>query len=188
MLTFGSGCFVTASRTLPCMYTVFCEGLAAGLSSFRGEIAYFGIFRRIKADTVTFLSHRVIFPEERPKDCTLCGNISRLCGLHIRDLIHEPGRSTCQLSAAHSTAASENDTYDSNPSTSQSNCPSLRLSVLIWPAQFTSETPAAHSSTVRSISRAKSWRCLISAGMTSRIRGEAPGPIASITLWVKRGL
>jgi hypothetical protein len=152
------------------------------------ELAYFGIFRRIKADAIAFLTDRVILPEERPKDCTLCGNIGRLCSFHIRDLVHEPGRSMRQRSAAHSTTASENGTYDSNPSTSQSNCPSLRLSVLIWPAQFTSETPAAHSSTVRSISRAKSWRCLISAGMTSRMRGEAPGPIASITLWVKRGL
>ena len=61
-------------------------------------------------------------------------------------------------SKTHPTWYRENNTHDSNPSTSQSNCPSLRLSVLICPAQFTSETPAAHSSTVRSISRAKSWR------------------------------
>lgn len=78
-------------------------------------------------------------------------------------------------------------TYDSKPMTSQTNCPSFLLWSLILPASLRSSTPSIHSSTVSSISRAKSWTCLMSAPITSLIRGLVLGPIASMTFCVKFG-
>lgn len=75
-------------------------------------------------------------------------------------------------------------TYDSRPMTSQSSCPSLRLSLLMRPASLISSTPAIHSSVVSCTSRAKSWMCEIRAPMTSRSRGLVLGPMASMTFWV----
>ena len=51
----------------------------------------------------------------------------------------------------------------------------------------TISTPAIHSSTVRSFSRAKSWICCIKLCTTCRIRGDALGPVALSTVWVKLG-
>ena len=77
--------------------------------------------------------------------------------------------------------------YDSRPITSQSSWPSLRLLSLIWPAQLIISTPAIHSSTVNSVSRAKSWTCLIKLVMTCLRRGDVFGPIESMTCCVKCG-
>lgn len=48
-------------------------------------------------------------------------------------------------------------------------------------------TPIIHSSTDNSVSRAKSWTCLINDPRTSRVLGVALGPIALMTLLVKSG-
>jgi hypothetical protein len=69
-----------------------CERSAASLDPLK-EFAYFCIFRRVKADVVTILAHRVIFSEERAKDCTLGGYIGGRCCFHVRDFVHEPGTS-----------------------------------------------------------------------------------------------
>jgi hypothetical protein len=78
-------------------------------------------------------------------------------------------------------------TYDSRPRTSEILCPSFRTLVLIWPMELTKWTPIIHSSTESSTSREKSWRCLMRAEETSRLRASVLGPIVSIQCWVKLG-
>lgn len=78
-------------------------------------------------------------------------------------------------------------TYDSNPSTSDTRCASLRVLVEIWPTELTKCTPAIHSSGVSSTSRAKSCRCRTRALMTCRLRGVMLGPMVSMTRCVNVG-
>lgn len=78
-------------------------------------------------------------------------------------------------------------TYDSSPMTSEIRCPSFLTFVLICPMELMKCTPNIHSSTVSSVSRAKSWTCLIRQDRTSRFRGVVLGPMVSMTCWVKFG-
>jgi hypothetical protein len=78
-------------------------------------------------------------------------------------------------------------TYDSKPITSEILCPSLRLSSLIWPMALRNCTPSIHSSTVSSVSRAKSCTWRMSEDISSRVRGGVLGPMALMTFWVKEG-
>ena len=81
----------------------------------------------------------------------------------------------------------EGCTYDSSPITSEIRCPSFLTFVLIWPMELMKFTPIIHSSTLSSVSRAKSWTCLIKQPRTSRFRGVVLGPMVSMTCCVKFG-
>jgi hypothetical protein len=75
-------------------------------------------------------------------------------------------------------------TYDSIPRISHISCPSLRLSSLIFPAQFMALTPIIHSSVVSCVSMVNSCKCLINEDMISLSRGGVLGPMESTTILV----
>lgn len=127
---------------------------ARNLTVHEGDLS---VARGIKGDCGAILANGRVGAPEGPEDGARGRGLPCFGGGADRNVVDEAGN---RKKVRHLKVCSGRwegaVAYDSRPSTSHMSWPSLRRSLLIWPAQLIMLTPASHSSIVRSVSRAKS--------------------------------